>query len=88
MIVLLEGIVMCFVLLLVCVVGIAKDGPVGLVIFYEREVQERVVELGLTTWERIRRANVLSGLALFVPALLLVPYMVSYMMRVRKIKTD
>ena len=76
MIVLLEGIVMCFVLLLVCVVGIAKDGPVGLVTFYEREVQERVVELGLTTWERIRRATVLAGLALFVPALLLVPYMV------------
>ena len=76
MIVLLEGIVMCFVLLLVCVVGIAKDGPVGLVTFYEREVQERVVELGLTTWERIRRATILAGLALFVPALLLVPYMV------------
>ena len=71
----LEGIVMCFVLLVVCVVGIA-NGPVGLVSFYEPEVQERVVELGLTTRERIRRNTTLAGIALFVPALLLVPYMV------------
>ena len=70
----LEGIVMCFVLLVVCVVGIA-NGPVGLVCFYEPEVQERVVELGLTTRERIRRNTTLAGIALFVPALLLVPYM-------------
>ncbi len=75
MLVLLEGIVMCFVLLIVCVVGIA-NGPVGLVTFYEPEVQERVVELGLTTRERIRRNTTLAGIALFVPALLLVPYMV------------
>ncbi len=75
MLVLLEGIVMCFVLLIVCVVGIA-NGPVGLVTFYEPEVQERVVELGLTTRGRIRRNTILAGIALFVPALLLVPYMV------------
>ena len=31
----LEGIVMCFVLLIICVVGIA-NGPVGMVFFYER----------------------------------------------------
>ena len=29
----LEGIVMCFVLLIICVVGIA-NGPVGMVFFY------------------------------------------------------
>jgi len=57
---LLEGIVMCFVLLAVCVVGIA-NGPVGLVSFYEPEVQERVVELGLTTRERIRRNATLAA---------------------------
>ena len=44
----LEGIVMCFVLLIICVVGIA-NGPVGMVFFYEKEVQDKVVELGLTT---------------------------------------
>ncbi len=75
MLVVLEGIVMCFVLLFVCVVGIA-NGPVGLVTFYEPEVQDRVIELGLTTRERIKRNTALAALALFVPALLLVPYMV------------
>ena len=75
MLVVLEGIVMCFVLLIVCVVGIA-NGPVGLVTFYEPEVQERVIELGLTTKERIKRNTMLAGIGLFVPALLLVPYMV------------
>ncbi len=75
MLVVLEGIVMRFVLLIVCVVGIA-NGPVGLVTFYEPEVQERVIELGLTTRERIKRNTTLAGIALFVPALVLVPYMV------------
>ena len=45
MILLMEGIVMCFILLLICVIGIA-NGPVGLVVFYEQDVQDRVVELG------------------------------------------
>lgn len=75
MLVLLEGIVMCFVLLIVCVVGIA-NGPVGLVTFYEPEVQERAIELGLTTRQRIKRSTTLASIALFVPALVLVPYMV------------
>ena len=75
MLVVLDGIVMCFVLLIVCVVGIA-NGPVGLVTFYEPEVQERVIELGLTTKERIKRNTMLAGIGLFVPALFLVPYMV------------
>jgi hypothetical protein len=75
MLVLLEGIVMCFVLLIVCVVGIA-NGPVGLVTFYEPEVQERAIELGLTTRQRITRSTTLASIALFVPALVLVPYMV------------
>ena len=48
MLVVLEGIIMCFVLLIICVVGIA-NGPVGMVFFYEKEVQDKVVELGLTT---------------------------------------
>ena len=44
MLIVVEGIVMCFVLLIVCVVGIS-NGPVGLVLLYEKDVQERVVEL-------------------------------------------
>lgn len=75
MVLLFEGIVMCFVLLIVCVVGIAQDGPVGLVTFYEQDVQDRVVQMGLTTKERIRRTTLISGAAILVPMLLLVPYM-------------
>ena len=75
MLLLLEGILMCFILLLVCVIGIA-NGPVGMVTLYEEDVQQRVVELGLTTKEKIRRATVISGIALFAPTLILVPLMV------------
>ena len=57
MLIVFEGLILSFWLLLICVVGIAKDGPVGLVVFYEQEVQDRVVELGLTTKERIKRRS-------------------------------
>lgn len=72
MLILLEGLAMCFILLMVCVVGI-ENGPVGSVYFYEPEVQERVVQLGLTTKERIRRRYAVAGVCLFVPILFLVP---------------
>lgn len=72
---LLEGIVMCFVLLMVCVIGIA-NGPVGLVVFYEPDVQKRVVELGYTTEKAIRRRTALISLLLFVPLFILPPLMV------------
>lgn len=54
--ILFEGIVMCFWLLIICVIGIA-NGPVGLVVFYEKDVQERVVELGYTTKEKIKKLH-------------------------------
>lgn len=75
MVVVLEGLMMAFWLLLICVVGIA-NGPVGLVTFYEQDVKERVVELGLTTPERIKKATLLSGLAIFVPMVTVVPVLV------------
>ena len=75
MLLVIEGVVMCFVLLLICVVGIA-NGPVGLVVFYEQEVKDRVVALGLTTEEKIKKTSVITVIALFVPMLILVPYMV------------
>ena len=70
--ILIEGIVMCFVLLIICVVGIAN----GLVAFYEQEVKDRVVELGLTTKEKIQKTSIITVIALFVPMLVLVPLMV------------
>ena len=66
MILIVEGFVMCFVLLLVCVIGIA-NGPVGLVVFYEQEVKNRVIELGLTTIDRIKKTSIITVIALFVP---------------------
>ncbi len=73
--ILLEGAFMSFWLLLVCVIGTA-NGAVGLVVFYEQDVKDRVVELGLTTKDRIKRNSLLSGAAVFVPLLFLVPAMV------------
>ena len=75
MIVLIEGVVMCFILLIICVVGIA-NGPVGLVTFFEQDVKDRVVELKLTTKEKIKRQTIISSIILFVPIIFLVPYMV------------
>ncbi len=75
MLILLEGFVMCFWLLLFCVAGIA-NGPVGLVVMYEQDVQDRVVALGLTTKEKIKKSFAVSCAALYVPMILLVPYMV------------
>lgn len=75
MMLLLEGIVMCFVLLLVCAVGIA-NGPVGLVVLYEDDVQKRVIELGYTTREKIKKSFVIACIALFGPVLILTPLMV------------
>ncbi|NLZ36909.1 MAG: hypothetical protein GX897_05465 [Clostridiales bacterium] len=75
--VILEGLTMSFWLLLVCVVGIA-NGPVGLVVLYERDVRDRVVELGLTTPEKMKKNSVITVLALFVPVLTVVPALVYF----------
>ena len=66
---------MCFVLLIICVVGIA-NGPVGMIFFYEKEVQEKAIELGLTTRETINKRKMTTYTALLVPQLLFVPLMV------------
>ena len=68
----MEGIAMCFVLLIICVIGIA-NGPVGMVFFYENEVQDKAIELGLTTRKTINKRKMITIIALFVPQLLLVP---------------
>ena len=50
----LEDLALSFWLLRICVVGIAKDGPVGLAVFYEQEAKDRVIEPWVTG-EKIRR---------------------------------
>ena len=54
MLVVFEGLVCCLVVLLSCVIGIA-DGAHNMVFFYDKEVQKRVVDLGLISEEKIRR---------------------------------
>ena len=54
----LEGLGLGALLVLICAVGIRK-GAVGMVHLYSREVQERCVQKGLTTHEKIRRNSLL-----------------------------
>ena len=70
----LEGLILSFVLLLVCVVNI-KDGPVGGVHYYEEPVKKRVIEMGLITEEEIKRNRKLSGLVFMSALLILAPLM-------------
>ncbi len=53
--------ILSFWLLLICVVGTA-NGPVGMVMYYEKDVQDRVVELGLTTREKIKKTSMIANL--------------------------
>lgn len=77
MLIMIEGIVVCFILLIVCVVGL-KDGPEKFAVFYEEDVKQRVVELGYTTEKELKKRLTVSGIALFVPMLIIVPVMVYY----------
>lgn len=54
MLVLFEGLACCLIVLLSCVIGIA-DGPVNMVFFYDKKVQDRAVEKGLISEEKIKR---------------------------------
>ncbi len=75
MLIILEGLVMCLFLLLFCVIGIA-NGSVGLVVMYEKDVQDRVIELGLTTKAKIKKSLIISFAALYLPYIFIVPAMV------------
>ena len=77
MLIILEGIAMCFVLLLTCVVAIA-NGAVGGVALYEEDVQTRVIELGYTTSAKIKKSLIGLSIAMFLPLFTLVPFMVYY----------
>ncbi|MBQ4271616.1 MAG: hypothetical protein II718_07295 [Clostridiales bacterium] len=65
----IEGLVLSFILLLVCVINI-QNGPVGGVHYYEEPVKERVVEMGLITKAQIKKNMLWSG-AVFMSALLI-----------------
>ena len=75
MLVILEGLVLAFWLLLICVVCMAK-GPAAMAAFYEKDVQQRVVELGLGTEEQVKKESLIAVLAMLVPVLFAVPAVV------------
>ncbi|WP_026525854.1 hypothetical protein [Butyrivibrio sp. MB2005] len=50
MILVLECLVVCFILFLPCVIAIANGAEQG-VFLYEKDVQERVVQMGLITMD-------------------------------------
>ncbi len=77
MLIILEGIVLCFILLLFCVIGIS-NGPERFTVFYEKDVQNRAIELGYTTKAQIKKQTILSVIVLYLPCFTLVPFMVCY----------
>ena len=54
----MEGLGLGFLLYLICAIGI-RNGAVGMVHLYDQKVQERVVQLGLSTADEIRKRSVL-----------------------------
>lgn len=54
----LEGLGLGFLLYLICAIGI-RNGAVGMVHLYDKKVQERVIQLGLSTADEIRKRSVL-----------------------------
>lgn len=50
----IEGLLLGALLVLVCAIGI-RNGAIGMVHLYSSEVQNRCVDLGLTTHEKIKR---------------------------------
>ena len=74
----LEGIILSFALLMICVLSI-KNGPIGGVHYYEKEVQDRVVEMGLITEKEIKRNNTVSGIPFFIMMIIVCPVMVFFL---------
>lgn len=77
--IIIEGIGLCIILFTVCAVGI-KDGAVGMVHLYHKDVQDRCVEMGLTTHERIQKKGKtmkLCGMLLYLVYVLTAVYAVN-----------
>lgn len=62
----IEGLGASLILFLTCAIGI-RSGGVGLVHLYHKDVQDRCIELGLTTREKIMRRAVLVK-SIMIPA--------------------
>lgn len=76
---LIEGLFMGVLLVAYCLLGIRK-GAVGLVHLYHQDVQDRCVELGLTTYEQIRKRKKLfktGGIFAYLVYVLVCVYLVN-----------
>ena len=79
MILIFEGLVLSFLLLISCVVGKA-NGAVNMVFLYEKEVQDRVVELGLIDKNKIKKNKnnfMLFGVIPFFILLIIFVYVIN-----------
>lgn len=56
-----EGLGLSAILFIICTVGI-RNGAVGMVYLYHKDVQDRCVEMGLTTHELIRKRAIIMKL--------------------------
>ena len=77
MLIIMEGIVLCFILLIYCVIGIS-NGPEKFTVFYEKDVQDKAIKLGYTTKKEIKKQTIISVIVLYLPCFILVPFMVCY----------
>ncbi len=75
MLIIMEGILLCFILLMFCVIGIS-NGPEKFTVFYEKDVQDRAIKLGYTTKEQIKKQTIIAVIVLYLPCFTLVPLMV------------
>ena len=76
MMIIIEGIVVCFIVLLGCEIGVA-NGPQGMLFLYEKDVKDRVYQSGLISEkEMIRNAKrfKLIGLGAIMVFLLVAVY--------------
>ena len=74
----IEGIILSFTLLMICTLSI-KNGPVGGAHYYEKDLQDRVVEMGLITEEEIKRNNTLYAIPFFIMMMIVCPVMVFFL---------
>ena len=74
----IEGVLLSFTLLMICVISI-KNGPEGGVHYYEKDVQDRVVEMGLLTEKDIKRNKSLLAIPFFVMMIIVCPVMVFFL---------
>lgn len=75
---LMEGIVLCFILLMFCVIGISKWLLKNLLYFTKMNVQEKAIKLGYTTQKEIKKQTIISIIVLYLPCFIIVPLMVCY----------